>query len=118
VTASSLGSLLDDVKKELTASDFALNIKELPGLPDIYPHFTRETISEPFESIKIPARDTFVGGTVMYIHSSGSTGFPKPIAWTHEVFSKYTFSPFIDPIKRLDKDTRESLILGPCLSSH
>jgi acyl-coenzyme A synthetase/AMP-(fatty) acid ligase len=107
VTASSLGSLLDDVKKELAATHYALDIQELPAFPDIYPYFTHENISDPFEPIELPSRDTFADGIVLYIHSSGSTGFPKPIPWTHDVLSKVTYSSFVDEYRNLDKDIRE-----------
>jgi acyl-CoA synthetase (AMP-forming)/AMP-acid ligase II len=107
VTASSVGSLLGDVKKELAASEYSLDIQELPAFPDIYPCFTRETISDPFEPIALPSRDAFVDGIIPYIHSSGSTGFPKPIPWTHEVLSKFTYAPFVTEYRGLDRDIRE-----------
>jgi hypothetical protein len=112
VTASSLGSLLDDVKKELAASDYSIDIQEVPALPDIYLHFTQETIGDPFEPIALPARDAFVDETILCIHSSGSTGFPKPISWTHEILSNWTFGPLVDDFRGLDKDIRESSLLA------
>jgi acyl-coenzyme A synthetase/AMP-(fatty) acid ligase len=111
-TTASLGSLLDDVKNELAASDYALDITELPAFTDIYPNFTHETVRDPFEPIAVPSRDTFVNDVVLYIHSSGSTGFPKPIPWTHEVFSKYTFTPYCDEYRTLDPKLRASFHLS------
>jgi acyl-coenzyme A synthetase/AMP-(fatty) acid ligase len=107
VTASSLGSLLEDVKNELAASDYGLDIQELPAFPDIYPYFTHENISDPFDPIELPSRDAFVDGVVLYIHSSGSTGFPKPIPWTHQVLSKFTYASFVEEYRGVDKDIRE-----------
>jgi acyl-CoA synthetase (AMP-forming)/AMP-acid ligase II len=106
VTASSLGPLLENIKKELAVSDYTIDIQELPVFPDIYPRFTRESASDPFESIEPPSRDAFVDGVVLYIHSSGSTGFPKPIPWTHKVLSKYTNEPYVDEYRGIEKDIR------------
>jgi acyl-CoA synthetase (AMP-forming)/AMP-acid ligase II len=105
-TTASLGPLLEDVKFELAASDYPLEIDELPILPDIYPHFTHETSKDPFESISLPSRDVFVDGVVMYIHSSGSTGFPKPIPYRHEIFTNFTFRPYCDEYRHVREDLR------------
>jgi acyl-coenzyme A synthetase/AMP-(fatty) acid ligase len=87
VTSSSVQTLLDDVKRELAVDDYHLDVMELPSLPDIYPRMAAETEADAFELIPIANRDAFTGGVVVYIHSSGSTGFPKPIPWTHEFIS-------------------------------
>jgi acyl-coenzyme A synthetase/AMP-(fatty) acid ligase len=110
-TTASLGSLLEDVKNELAASDYALEIQELPAFPDIYPHFTHETVQDPFEPIALPSRDTYINGIVLYLHTSGTTGFPKIIPWTHEVFSKYTFAPYCDEYRSIDSGFREFFLL-------
>jgi acyl-CoA synthetase (AMP-forming)/AMP-acid ligase II len=107
VTSSSLGSLLDNVKKELADSDYAIDFQELPAFPDIYPYFTRETASDSFEPIKLPSRDAFVDEAILYIHSSGSTGFPKPIPWTHKFFSKFTHAVFVEEYRGQDREIRE-----------
>jgi acyl-CoA synthetase (AMP-forming)/AMP-acid ligase II len=116
VTASSLGSMLEEIRTEMAYSNYAIDIQELPKFPDIYPYLTHETASDPFEKIRLPSHDSFVDGVVLYIHSSGSTGFPKPIPWTHKVLSKITFSSPIDEYRGLEEDIRESYSSCPCAS--
>jgi acyl-coenzyme A synthetase/AMP-(fatty) acid ligase len=111
-TTTSLGSLLEDVKKELAAADYALEIQELPAFPDIYPRFTHESIQDPFEPMALPSRDTYMNEIVLYLHTSGTTGFPKIIPWTHEVFSKYTFAPYCDEYRSLDSGFRKFIVLS------
>jgi acyl-CoA synthetase (AMP-forming)/AMP-acid ligase II len=93
VTESSFRSLLDDVKAELAASDYSLQIQELPTMDIIYPHLAQETTKHAFEAIALPPRSDNSDEVVLYIHSSGSTGFPKSIPLKQEIFSKFIFDP-------------------------
>jgi acyl-coenzyme A synthetase/AMP-(fatty) acid ligase len=118
VTAASLGSLPNEVKEELAMAGYHLDIEELPAFPDIYPRLTHETAADPFEPIPLPARDTFINEVVIYIHSSGSTGFPKPIPWTHRVFSKFAFAALVDELRSLDKDMRKFFVTIASVCTH
>jgi acyl-coenzyme A synthetase/AMP-(fatty) acid ligase len=87
ITSSSVKPLLDDVKREMENDNYGLEVIELPSLIDIYPRLASETEADPFEPVLMAERDAFACGIVMYIHSSGSTGHPKPIPWTHDYLS-------------------------------
>jgi acyl-CoA synthetase (AMP-forming)/AMP-acid ligase II len=86
VTAASLGPLLGEVQSSFDQEQYTLSIEELPAFTDIYPFLSRETVADPFEPLsRTPTRDTYAEGVVHYLHSSGSTGFPKsiPYRWNY-----------------------------------
>lgn len=66
------------VGEELRKQGSSLQYDELPSLPKIWPQFggdVNETV-EPFPtSTESPSKEDIV----FYLHSSGSTGLPKPI---------------------------------------
>ena len=85
-TRHSLATLLDGIRTEI-ASDALLadefEIGEPPALAYAYPNLGEETVSTPF--VPYPKADQRpVNDAIMwYLHSSGSTGFPKPIPITY-----------------------------------
>ena len=83
ITQSAL-SVISGIKKELASSEYALEIDELPKLYDIFPTLARgKASSSTFLPYPSAERKFKMDDVVMYLHSSGSTGFPKPIAQTH-----------------------------------
>ncbi|EIW83469.1 acetyl-CoA synthetase-like protein [Coniophora puteana RWD-64-598 SS2] len=58
-----------------------LTITRLPPIARIYPKLGRETAENAFAPF--PYKRPHPEEVAMYLHSSGSTGFPKPIAITH-----------------------------------
>lgn len=83
MTQSTLQGVVDGLKAELDPT-YALRIEEAPGLHDVYPHLAEETAQDPFTpfTAKVLFNDT---DKAMYLHSSGSTGLPKPILFTHRL---------------------------------
>ncbi|KAI6102822.1 putative aminoadipate reductase [Pisolithus sp. B1] len=89
-TKSSLRSLISEVKRQLTSHDdeaYGLQIDEPPTLAIVYPYMSEETIHSPF--VPYPKGDINDDDVMFYLHSSGSTGFPKPIPITHLVGKHY-----------------------------
>jgi acyl-coenzyme A synthetase/AMP-(fatty) acid ligase len=84
-TRTTLKDLLDGVKVELEATNpsYELVIEEVPSLHDIFPKLGVETEDNPFTPFKIDYKPK-VDEIAMYLHSSGSTGFPKAIHQTHQ----------------------------------
>ncbi|KZP33662.1 acetyl-CoA synthetase-like protein [Athelia psychrophila] len=80
-TGSSLGDLINEIHA-LTPPDFCLSIQEAPALARCFPELGWETAEHEFKPY--PARSTplEIDELIFYLHSSGSTGFPKPIAQT------------------------------------
>ena len=84
-TRTTLKDLLDSVKVELEATNpaYELIIEEVPTLRDIFPKLGVETKDDPFTPFKTDYKPK-LDEIAMYLHSSGSTGFPKPIPQTHQ----------------------------------
>ncbi|KAJ3824337.1 acetyl-CoA synthetase-like protein [Lentinula raphanica] len=86
VTQNTLRSVLDGLKAELDSVDptYELEIEEAPTLQDAFPFLGREVAEDPFTPIS-PAFSPQDSDKGIYLHSSGSTGFPKPILFTHKI---------------------------------
>ncbi|KIK55529.1 hypothetical protein GYMLUDRAFT_837603 [Collybiopsis luxurians FD-317 M1] len=93
-TQSTLQELIRNVQTELASSDYKAVIEEAPTLKDLYPKFGAETSEDPFEPYPFPSSYPHSGDTAVILHSSGSTGFPKPIPITYEALLKsWALSP-------------------------
>ncbi|KIK91581.1 hypothetical protein PAXRUDRAFT_149195 [Paxillus rubicundulus Ve08.2h10] len=72
-----------------------LILDELPTLARAFPKLGKEVAADPFDpyppSQKRPALDS----PAIYIHSSGSTGFPKPIAHSYQIQIQWQAQPGI-----------------------
>ncbi|KZT28824.1 putative aminoadipate reductase [Neolentinus lepideus HHB14362 ss-1] len=82
-TSASLGSLISGIKAEFSAIDYELQIDELPSLYDAFPRLGRETVHDHFTPYPV-LTNSKPEDIVMYMHSSGSTGFPKSIPQTNK----------------------------------
>lgn len=87
--------LLDEVQQQLQREDYAVMIEEMPLFTDVYPRLAHDTRDESFDSVP-----PFEGGALsadipaLYLHSSGSTGFPKPIPWRHDFIRAFSAATF------------------------
>ncbi|KAJ7146532.1 putative aminoadipate reductase [Mycena epipterygia] len=90
-TNSSLARLVAAVSAESSAKSppYELSIEEIPLLGKIFPHLGRETKEDDFTPYLSPATRTALDDVAMYLHSSGSTGFPKSIPETHRNLIHY-----------------------------
>ncbi|TFK53343.1 putative aminoadipate reductase [Heliocybe sulcata] len=77
-TSASLNSLISGIKADLSAEGYELTIDELPSIYDVFPRLGRETAADPFTPYP-PMTNCKPDDIIFYIHSSGSTGFPKSI---------------------------------------
>ncbi|KDR77645.1 hypothetical protein GALMADRAFT_1326492 [Galerina marginata CBS 339.88] len=97
-TQDTLKSLVTEIKTSLARDSpgFELLVEEMPPFHEIYPKMGRETKDDPFEEYPKPAVRPHLDNVLLYLHSSGSTGFPKSIAETFRImchwasFRKYT----------------------------
>ncbi|KAJ7647851.1 hypothetical protein FB45DRAFT_732988, partial [Roridomyces roridus] len=80
-TCVTLAPLLDRLRTHIADVDpaYGLNIQEMPAFQKIYPHLGIETSAHAFKPYPQPQNPPDVDDICMYIHSSGSTGFPKAI---------------------------------------
>ncbi|KAF9062745.1 hypothetical protein BDP27DRAFT_1427576 [Rhodocollybia butyracea] len=86
MTQTTLRGVVDGLKAEIQMTDpiYVLSIEEVPSLQQVYPCLGQETAQDPFEPIKaiVSPKDS---DKALYLHSSGSTGLPKPIPLTHKI---------------------------------
>lgn len=82
-TYQTLRPLVDEINNTLKSTEpsFELLVDEVPPLFDIFPKLGKETAEDPFVEYptgpRLPLDDV-----LLYLHSSGSTGFPKTITQT------------------------------------
>ena len=78
ISQQSFRPLLTDVLDELSTESWALTIEDLPDIETIFPTlYGKETKGL---VVPYPTRETIDKHDIaFYIHSSGSTGFPKPV---------------------------------------
>ncbi|KAL1658228.1 amp-CoA ligase, partial [Schizophyllum commune] len=80
-TQYTLRPLIDTLRKELS-SGYELAVSEVPALGVVFPHLAEEDASQAFEVYPEPTVPPSPEDILIYLHSSGSTGFPKAVGHT------------------------------------
>jgi acyl-coenzyme A synthetase/AMP-(fatty) acid ligase len=90
-TRETLKSLVSEIKADLARDSpgFELEVLEMPPVLEIYPKLGKETAQDPFEPYPKPAVRPDANDAVLYLHSSGSTGFPKSIKETYKILAQW-----------------------------
>ncbi|KAJ7045269.1 hypothetical protein C8F04DRAFT_1344072 [Mycena alexandri] len=90
-TKGSLSKTMDALSTDLATKNppYQLSMEEIPLLGQIYPHLGHETTEHPFVPYPGPTTRTALDEVALYVHSSGSTGFPKSIPATHRTLIQY-----------------------------
>ncbi|KAG2050383.1 putative aminoadipate reductase [Suillus hirtellus] len=96
-TRHSLASLIDEVEAGLVSATQTsqLQIDEIPALKHLYPSLVGGTPNEaivPYPFLGPPSSENDVS---FYLHSSGSTGFPKPIPTSNLTAIHWCLTPSI-----------------------
>jgi acyl-coenzyme A synthetase/AMP-(fatty) acid ligase len=80
-TQETLKPLISGIKQTLDAEKdpYHLDIIEMPPLFTIFPQMGRETSEDSFEEYPKVSSRPGLDQTLLYLHSSGSTGLPKSI---------------------------------------
>ncbi|KAG2095134.1 putative aminoadipate reductase [Suillus discolor] len=107
-TRHSLASLIDGVEAGLVSATQTsqLQIDEIPALKHLYPSLVSGTPNEaivPYSSLGPPSSENDV---LFYLHSSGSTGFPKPIPISNLTAIHWCLSPSIFDLTNLPTPIR------------
>ncbi|KAF8546313.1 acetyl-CoA synthetase-like protein, partial [Imleria badia] len=76
-------TLIDDVRKQ--GSDLAFTVDEIPTISYAFPKLGHEVEADPFVPYPQATSRPDPNTPSMYIHSSGSTGFPKPIPQSYKI---------------------------------
>ncbi|KAF8154567.1 hypothetical protein B0H34DRAFT_661311 [Crassisporium funariophilum] len=98
-TQETLRPLISEIRTELAQSQpvYELIIEEMPPLHEIYPKLGVERLTDPFEEYPKRAVRPPLDDIMLYLHSSGSTGFPKSIPETYRAFVHWaSFPPIVD----------------------
>jgi hypothetical protein len=85
-THRTLGPLINGIQTDFAShatETSKLQIDEFPALKDLYPALVRGSPNEAFVPFPSPVSRPSENDILYYLHSSGSTGFPKPIPITN-----------------------------------
>ncbi|KAF7293800.1 Nonribosomal peptide synthetase [Mycena chlorophos] len=89
-TRASVGPIVDPLVHSIAAahpsSGYPLSIEEIPTFRQLYPFLGRETPDDAFTPYPPPSTPPSPKDPVLILHSSGSTGLPKPITTCERVF--------------------------------
>ncbi|KAI5884843.1 acetyl-CoA synthetase-like protein [Schizophyllum commune H4-8] len=94
-----------EIKVEL-GEEYDLTIEEMPALDLLYPHLAHEKATDAFEPYPEPVTPQKPGDMEIYLHSSGSTGFPKAIGHTHASIAGWSKLAMVRDGRRLKKRLR------------
>ncbi|KAF8835574.1 putative aminoadipate reductase [Paxillus ammoniavirescens] len=99
-TQNTIRSLLDGVRRELASlgdTSIQLHVDEPPAISYAYPNLGKEVAGTPFVPYPKAEKRPVNNDIMFYLHSSGSTGFPKPIPITYRICFHWCITPpFLD----------------------
>lgn len=78
ISQEAFAPVIKEIEVELRKKGTKLQYDELPALPKIWPQFGGN-LDETVEPFPAPTKPHSKEDIVLYLHSSGSTGLPKPI---------------------------------------
>ncbi|CAL1703617.1 unnamed protein product [Somion occarium] len=87
ITQPSVSSLVITLKDQMSSKGHTIRVDDLLALRTVFPGLQRgtTTITDTVEPYPPSSRQVQPDDIVLYIHSSGSTGFPKPIPQTQKI---------------------------------
>ena len=80
-------ALIDGIRRENEGAE--LTVYELPTLRYAFPNLGKELATDHFVPYPALSKRPDLDSPAIYIHSSGSTGFPKPIAHSHRMLIQW-----------------------------
>ncbi|KIJ59318.1 hypothetical protein HYDPIDRAFT_118655 [Hydnomerulius pinastri MD-312] len=103
--------LIDGIRQETLHAQ--LTVDELPTLAFAFPHLGHEVESHPFVPYPPPTSRPDVNKPAIYIHSSGSTGFPKPIPHTYKGQIHWLTQPGVTDLRHKSPHRLGAMALPP-----
>ncbi|KAF7430338.1 hypothetical protein PC9H_006043 [Pleurotus ostreatus] len=100
-TNTSLKGLFAGIRAEVDKDDetFSVSIEEIPSLREVYPHLGQERAGDAFSPYPEHLTTAGLSSIALYLHSSGSTGFPKVIPLTQLAILQWAALPSVADIK-------------------
>ncbi|KAJ7761118.1 putative aminoadipate reductase [Mycena metata] len=83
-TKATLASLLTELQHHLARKEYSLVVEEIAETQTLFPKLGQETSSDHFDAYETEAPHSNLSDVAFYLHSSGSTGFPKTIPQTQQ----------------------------------
>ncbi|KAF8555340.1 putative nonribosomal peptide synthetase [Imleria badia] len=84
-------ALIDGIRHEIQGAE--LTVYELPGFRCAFPKLGQEVAADSFIPYPPSPKRPDLDSPAIYIHSSGSTGFPKAIAHSHRIQIQWMAQP-------------------------
>ncbi|KAF9223036.1 acetyl-CoA synthetase-like protein [Gyrodon lividus] len=109
-------SLIDGIRGD--GSRGGLIFDELPTLGYAFPRLGNEVESDPFDAYPPPGSRPDLDKPAIYIHSSGSTGFPKPIAHSYKVQIHWMTQPVMEGFRFISAPRRLGVMALPAFHSY
>ncbi|KAF8550426.1 acetyl-CoA synthetase-like protein, partial [Imleria badia] len=97
-------ALIKNIREEIP--DRELAVAELPTLSYAFPKLGSEAEADPFVPYPGPASCPDLDSPAIYFHSSGSTGFPKPIPHSHKFQTSWFAQPLMQSFLNLPVSSR------------
>lgn len=113
LSQSAFEHVLAELRFELAKKQLGLEYVELPPLPHIFPQFGGDEADYHVELFTGPDEPPRKDQIVLYLHSSGSTGFPKPVPQSQEAILEWCHSRTSPPWTHVL--STQSLWLPACL---
>ncbi|KAG6820230.1 putative NRPS-like protein biosynthetic cluster [Arthromyces matolae] len=101
-TRITLKSLIDGISSHIVNSQLAdvLQVEEVPAFATAYPNLGCESLIEhPFVPYPDRTQPLQRDDICIYLHSSGSTGFPKAIPQTHQAWINWALLPGVSDFR-------------------
>ncbi|KAF8129542.1 acetyl-CoA synthetase-like protein [Boletus edulis] len=83
--------LIDSIRREFGGEE--LTVYELPSFHHVFPKLGRENVVDPFVPYPPALKRPDLDSPAIYMHSSGSTGFPRPIPHSHRIQIQWVGEP-------------------------
>lgn len=84
----------DSVQELLASKSYDVNVETLFSLYEIYPHLSTDNVAPHTDFVPYPPNDKPYDPNelALILHSSGSTGLPKPILKTRKIMLQWTLA--------------------------
>lgn len=92
ISDNSLNALTSSIESQFSAKGGSVNVVALPSLQSIFPAINEDDPNQTPDVLPYPPSATVPqpNDLVFYVHSSGSTGFPKPIPQTQKTLLQWS----------------------------
>ena len=87
ISQPAFAQVISEIKASLKSD---VKVEDIPSLHDIFPELSGSFVASPVEPFPQGAQPWSMDDVVIYVHSSGSTGLPKPVAQTQRILLEWS----------------------------